>query len=179
MTRSRAVLVISTALALVAVIAVSANPQRGAAPTDPVAQEVRELRLAVERAAALSAQVTLAAQQANAVQGRISSVSWELADVRSQVTRASAEFARYNAIVMEFERDFPAAVKEPAEGLRLPQYGQYLQAKSQVEGQRQLEQDLRLRASELTTAVSREQEQWNQLTTKLQTLERSLAGQRN
>ena len=169
-----ALLVIGTAVAVLAVVGTGATPQRSGVPSDAVAYEVRELRLAVERAAAASAHVTLAAQQANSVQTRIGAISWELADLRSRSTIASAEWTRSSTIVTEFERSFPTAVQDPDVGLRLPQYPQYLQAKSQVEAQRQLEQDLRARVAELTSALGREQADWNQLTKRLEVLERSL-----
>ena len=175
---SVALLVVGALVATIAVTATGATTQRSGVAADPVANEVRELRLAMERAAAVSTRVMLAAQQANAAQARIAAINWELADVRSRGSIASAEFTRYNTIVTEFERSFPAAVQDPELGLRLPQYQQYLQAKSQLDAQRQLEQDLRARVTELTNAMGREQADWNQLTKRLEALERSLGESR-
>jgi len=160
------------------VLVVNAASQR-TDPGDPVAREVRDLRLALERAAALSAQVTLAAQQASAAQGRIAAITVELANIRSQSATVAAQAARMDKVVSDFERDFPEAVREPSEGLRLPQYQSYLNAKAGRDGQRQAEDLLRARESELVSLLAREQIQWDGLMEKLGALERSLGGQRH
>ena len=167
---------IGTVIGLVAVIGAAASSQRATQPSDPVAQEIRDLRFAVERAAAVSVQVSLLGQRANAAQDRLSSISSELADVRSQLARASAEMVRYNAVVAGFERS-PSAMKAPT-GVQYPGFASFAEARAQWEGQRQLEQSLRQRESELSAALNREQAQWNQLAAKLEALERSIGGQR-
>lgn len=164
-------------LALVSVLAVNASPQRAVDEPDRVAREVRDLRFAIERAAALSAQVTLAAMQANATQGRISSITVELGNRRSQAAMITAQLASQEKIVADFERDFPEAVREPSEGLRLPQYQRYVSAKAQLEAQRQIEDMLRVRESELVGLLNREQERWDELAARIAALERSLPGQ--
>jgi len=80
--------IITTAVVLAA-LAANAVPQRGADTSDPVVREIRDLRFAVERAAAESAKVNLIVAQANAAQSRIRSLSRELSDVRAQLARTS------------------------------------------------------------------------------------------
>jgi len=106
--------IITTAVVLAA-LAANAVPQRGADTSDPVVREIRDLRFAVERAAAESAKVNLIVAQANAAQSRIASLSWELSDVRTQLARTSAEAAK-NTEQMEQalrarESDLVAAIK--------------------------------------------------------------------
>jgi len=170
------VITVGTVIGLVAVIGAGASSQRATQPSDPVAQEIRDLRFAMERASAVSVQVTLLSQRANAAQDRLSSISSELADVRSQLARASAEMIRYNAVIADFERA-PATMKAP-NGVQYPGFASHTEARAHWEGQRQLEQSLRQRESELVAALSREQAQWNQLAAKLEVLERAVGGQR-
>jgi len=170
------VIAIGTVIGLVAVIGAGASSSRATQPSDPVAQEVRDLRFALERASSVSVQVSLLSQRANAAQDRLSSISSELADVRSQVARASAEMVRHSAVAAEAERA-SAAVKAP-DRVQYPGFASFAEARAQWEGQRQLEQSLRQRESELTAALGREQAQWNQLVAKLEALERSVGGQR-
>jgi len=167
---------VCTVIGLFAVVGAGASSQR-TAQLDPVAQEIRDLRFAVERAAAVSVQVSLLSQRTNAAQNKVSSFSSELADVRSQLARASAEMIRYNAVVAEFERT-SAAVKARS-GVQYPGFASITEARAQWEGQRQLEQSLRQRESELTAALNREQAQLSQLAAKLEALERSVGGQRD
>ncbi len=169
------IVAVSTVIGLVAVTGASSQ-QRATQPSDPVAQEIRDLRFAMERASAVSVQVGLLGQRATAAQGRISSISSELADVRSQLARASAEMVRHNAVVAEFERA-AAAARAPS-GVQYPGFASSTEARAQWEGQRQLEHVLRQRESELTAALNREQALWNQLAAKLEALERSVGGQR-
>jgi len=168
---------VGAAIGLFAVIGAGVAPQRPTQPSDPVAQEIRDLRVAIERAAAVSVQVSLVAQRASAAQAMVSSISLELAHVRSELARASAEMARYNAIVSDPER-VPAGGKDPLTGPQYPGFVSNAQARAQLGSQRQLEQALRLRESELAAALNREQAEWNQLAAKLEALERTLGGQR-
>lgn len=106
--------IITTAVVLAA-LAANAVPQGGADTSDPVVREIRDLRFAVERAAAESAKVNLIVAQANAAQSRITSLSWELSDVRTRLARTSAEAGK-NTEQMEQalrarESDLVAAIK--------------------------------------------------------------------
>jgi hypothetical protein len=156
------------AVALVpGVLAVSAASQRSE-PADPVAREVRDLRFAVERAAAQSVQMTLILIRAEASQSRVSSISSELGSVRMQLARTASDVASNTALLAEAERPYPNVPGEPTPA------GSHYDARRQLAGLNQLEATLRARESELVGTMNREQTQWNQLVARLEALERSL-----
>ncbi len=100
-----AVAVVITCVALLAVLA--AAPQQSTDASASVAREVRELRLSLERASAVSTQATVVALEASAVQARMASVNVELANLRAQGGMLAAQAARLRQLVAEFEADFP------------------------------------------------------------------------
>jgi hypothetical protein len=166
------VIVVISFVALLGVLA--AAPQRPSDPTDLVAREIRDLRLAMERASAVSAQVTIAAMQASAAQGRLASVNVELATVRTQIVSVTSTLNRQRQLVTDFERDFPEAVSDASMGLRLPQYQEYQRAKMVLNSTSQQEDPIRARENELLLLQGREQAQLNQLFAKLEALEQAL-----
>ncbi len=166
-----AVVVVITCVALLAVLA-AAPPQ----PTDAsasVAREVRELRLSLERASAVSTQATVVALQVSSAQARMASVNVELANLRAQGGMLAAQAARLRQLVADFEADFPDPSDDPTAMLRDPRYQEYQRAKASL-GISQPEEYFRPRESELVAILNREQTQLNQLMMKLETLERSL-----
>jgi chromosome segregation ATPase len=158
-TASVLTLVFVMGLAVLALGAVQQPPRQS---SDPLVQEVQQLRVALEHYFQVSTQVDLTAQRANAVQMRISSLSWELADVRTQLARTSAEVTR-NAALMNQEQLMPNVVAD---------------AKRQVEAQTQLEQQLRTRESQVAAALAAEQSKWNELSQRLDALERAISAGR-
>ncbi len=161
-------------VAFVALLGVlAASPQRTTDAGDSVAREVRDLRLSLERASALSTQVTLVALQASATQARIASVSVELANIRAQGGMLAAQAGRQRQLVADFERDFPDPSNDPTTMMRDPRSQEYQRAKASL-SMSQPEDWFRPRESELASIVNREQAQLNELMVKLDTLERSL-----
>jgi chromosome segregation ATPase len=163
------------AIGLLGAIA-SGAPQGGDQRGDAVAEEVRQLRLSLERAAETSTRISVAMQRSNLVEARLSTLSWELVDIRSQLARASSDAARLSTVVSDYESQFPEIASDPSIGLRMPQYGQ---AKGQLAAQLQVEQALRSRESQVAASLQSEQAQWNELAERIAAIERSLGGRRN
>jgi hypothetical protein len=171
------VAVLLTPVVAVGVIgAIAAGAPQAKQRGDAVAEEVRQLRLAFERAAEISARATLVIQRSNLVQARLSTLSWELADIRSQMVRASSEVARYTAVVGDYERQFPEIASDASIAVRMPQYGQ---AKGQLAAQVQLEQNLRSREGQVMASLTSEQAQWNELMERVAAIEQLLNTRRD
>lgn len=169
--------VLLTLLVAVGVIGViAAGAPQAKQRDDAVADEVRQLRLALERAAETSAITSVVTLRSNLVQARLSALNWELADIRSQMARVASEGARYTAVVSDYEHQFPEVASDPSIALRIPQYAQ---AKGQLAAQGQLEQDLRLREGQVVASLSSEQARWTELMDRIAAIERSLDNRRD
>ncbi len=111
-------------LAYVLGTAADQGPHLAGAPQQPidasasVAREVRELRLSLERASAVSTQAIIVALQVSAAQARMTSVDMELANLRAQGGMLAAQVARMRRLVEEFEADFPDPSYDPDAMLR-------------------------------------------------------------
>ena len=152
---------------LVGVVVVASASQSTQRTPDELTRAVRELRGSTDRLV----EVQLVGQRANAAQARLSGVSWELADLRSQLARARADIARYKLTVDDYEREFPAVATDAGYAQRMPAYGQ---ARGQLEAQKSLEADLRAREAQLAETVRAEERRWQDALARLDALEREL-----
>ena len=105
----------------------------------------------------------------------MSCVSWELADLRSQLARASAEAARYKLAIDDYEREFPNIAADVAFAQRMPAFGQ---ARGQLEAQTRLEASLRAREAAMVEALKTEERRWQEALARLDALERELGPSR-
>jgi chromosome segregation ATPase len=142
---------------------------------DHASRETRELRLSLEREIGRLSRVQIVARRADSAQARLSGVSWELADLRSQLARARADIARYKLTVDDYEREFPAVATDAGYAQRMPAYGQ---ARGQLEAQKSLEADLRAREAQLAETVRAEERRWQDALARLDALERELGPSR-
>jgi hypothetical protein len=152
--------VVVMALAVLSIGGVQQPPRQ---PSDPVAQQVQELRGALDYYFRVSNQIALTAQRANAVQMRMTSLSWELADIRTQLALNSAEATPCIALIK-------------AQGVKTPGYEtpEYAVCQRQVEARRGLDEQLGVRESQVAGTLANEQAKWNQLSQHLDALEASI-----
>jgi len=150
----------------------AASSQRSAEPDDPVAREVRDLRLSLERAASQNLQASVIVMRADASQSRLASLNSELANVRAQLARVSADISAATLQLRESSRRDPNTPGEttPARS--------EVESRGQLEGLTHLEEMLRETETRLRADISREQAQWNALVARLEGLERSAASGR-
>lgn len=172
----RVAMLLTPIVAAGAIGVMAAGAPRANQTNDAVAEEVRLLRLAIEHAAETSARTSVMMERSNLAQARLSTLSWELADIRSQMARVSSEIARYTEVVSDYEGQFPETASDPSIALRMPQYGQ---AKAQLAAQLQLEQNLRSREGQVMASLSSEQAQWTELMERIAAIERSFDSRRD
>ena len=164
-----------TVAGLLGILAAPGRDALSAQAPDPVAREVRELRQTLARDAALLVRAQLAGQRAVAAQARLSSVSWDLADLRAQLARASGEVARYSSIISDVEREYPNIASDAGFAMRMPAYSQ---ARGQLEAQRRVEATLREREAVVAEALRTEERRWQEALARLDALERELGPNR-
>ncbi len=138
---------------------------------DSLVQQVQQLRVELDHYFRLSAAIAFTTNRANAVQMRITSLSSELADVRTQLARSSAELTPYVDLVKAQEAKHPSPSGSLDEYYVTPEY---VAAKRQIEAHRELDHELRLRESQLAGTLANEQGKWNELSQRLDALEASI-----
>jgi chromosome segregation ATPase len=157
-----------------AVLSIGSVQQPPRQSSDPLLQEVQQLRATLDYYFRVSTQIGFTTQRANAVQMRISSLGWELADIRTQLARCSVEMAPYEDFVKVEDAKQPSG--------RMTEYyitPQYSDAKRQIGAHLELEQQLRTRESRLAGALANEQAKWNELSQRLDALQASIGAQRH
>lgn len=146
--------------------------------TDPLIvllNEVRQLRLTMERTAITAPQIQLLASRLAVQNERVSSATRDVATVRREIDEAASSVAMLKGQEGNVE-DLLATDTDPTRrGALASRQTEIKQAIEQVSAK---EQRLRAREAELSTALAAEQTQWMELNRRLDEVERDIASRR-
>jgi chromosome segregation ATPase len=153
----------------------AAVAQNGSTPDSAILQslltEVRQLRMAVERAASVLPQTQVLLQRFQLQQQHVETLSRQLEQLRDRITRSSAEDAHFAAEV----RDVESGERQEKDATRRRELEERLKtAKAQLEQQAISDQQQRARESQLAGQLQNEQSKLNDLQERLDALERLL-----
>ena len=133
--------------------------------------EVRQLRMAVERATSVLPQTQVLLQRTQLQQQHVETLSRQLEQLRDQITKSSAEDAHFAAEL----RDAEARASQEQDANRRRDVDQRLKsAKAQLEQQAMHDLAQRARESQLAGQLQNEQSKLNELQERLDALERML-----
>jgi chromosome segregation ATPase len=145
---------------------------------DPLAallNEVHQLRLTMERAAATTPQIQLLATRLAVQNERVSSATRDVVTIRREIDQAASEVAMLKFQEGKVE-DGLATDTDPTR--RLAWADRQSAIKQAIEQVSAKEQRLRAREAEMSTALAAEQTQWMELNRRLDELEREIAARR-
>ncbi len=132
--------------------------------------EVRQLRLALERASSMSFRLQITLQRLQWQQNQVNRVASELDSVRGSLGRAESEQAQLSAHLSDIETRLSQEQNpDRQKGLQEEQKG----AKRILEQQTRNAQDLRAREGELAASLQREQSKLNEVQGRLDALEKA------
>jgi hypothetical protein len=134
--------------------------------------EVRLLRIALERSATTAPQIQLLGSRLTVQNDRVSRVSRDLDAARNALAHAIEERTMMTARAQELES---ALARQTDDEMRKQAGDQLRAVRQQVEITTAQEQRLRLQESELLNDLTVEQNQWTDLNRRLDELERTLA----
>ncbi len=149
-----------------------ARAQSDASPTlTALLQEVRQLRLAIERTATLGPRMQLLLQRVQLQDGKVSRLSRDLQDTRTNITQAIGETTRMKEEISTFEE---RVHQEQNPVQRSDMEDRLRHAKTGFEERQALEQQLRARESELASQLRLEQATLDEFQARLEKFEKSL-----
>src|SRR5260370_27979469 len=153
----------------------AAVAQNGNAPDNATLQsllaEVRQLRMAIERAASVLPQTQVLLQRTQLQQQHVETLSRQLEQLRDQITKSSVEDAHFAAEV----RDAETRASQEQDANRRREVEERLKsAKAQMEQEAIHDQRQRARESQLAGQLQNEQSKLNELQERLDALERVL-----
>ena len=154
---------------------IAAVAQNGGAPDNATLQsllaEVRQLRMAVERAVSVLPQTQVLLQRTQLQQQHVETLSRQLEQLRDQITKSSAEDAHFAAEV----RDAETRASQEQDATRHRYEEERLKsAKAQMEQEAIRDQRQRARESQLAGQLQNEQIKLSELQERLDALERVL-----
>lgn len=163
-----------TVIAATGLFAAVLAAQSAAPPGDSMAAllaEVRQLRLVMERSAQMSPRIQILASRLGVQDQRVARMTRDLTDVKDHIAQKVAEAQAHTSRVSELEAGIQAEPDVP----RRKAFEEELRAvKQQIDAMSLEEQQLRAREAEAASALAAEQNQWNDLTRRLDELEKSL-----
>ena len=133
--------------------------------------EVRQLRLAVERATSLLPQTQVLLQRAQIQQQRVESLSRQLEQLRDQIARSAGENSKLAGEVKDIES---RVTQEPDPSRRRDWEAGIKRAQAQLEVDAVRDQQQRARESELAGRLQNEETKLNELNDRLDALARQL-----
>jgi hypothetical protein len=166
---------LAIALLTLAVMSIPAVA-RQQTPSDPITAllaEVRQLRLAMERSLTVSPRIQLLTSRLSAQRDVMQPLALELSAIRQQLSKASANVRSHTARFHELEDLVERETEIEPERRKLMEREQAAM-KAAMENYAAEEQDLRNREADLANALAVEQAHWNELTRRLDELERML-----
>jgi chromosome segregation ATPase len=148
-----------------------AQPSDSSQTLSVLLQEVRQLRLVIERSSTIGPRMQLLLQRVQLQDGKVSRISRDLQDARSAATQAAGEVLRVRDLVPHQQEQIqqeqnPARRSQMEESLR--------QMRAGLDELVLREQQLRARESELAAQLGREQAVLDEFQTKLDRFEKSL-----
>ena len=151
--------------------AAQTSSNSGDASMDKLLVEVRQLRLALERATAAWPKMQIAMQRMQLQQGQVDRVSKQVEDLRDQVAKSASHGVKIAGELKQFEirvnsETDPARRREFEEAMKM--------MKLQVEQETATEGQLRSREAEAVSRLQGEQAKLTELSDQLNSLERSL-----
>jgi len=174
MSIQRPALVITLACLALAIASATIRATAQTSPTDTTAAllgEVHELRLAMERSAAVAPRVQLTLARLNIQEQRTGALSAQLDQVRQEQTRTSLETKKMASELEDVQKTLQTTIDaSQRRGLEFEEEG----LKRKLRQQAALDDQLRNRESEATQLLAVEQSRWVDLNAKLDDLERLL-----
>jgi len=174
MSIQRPALVIALACLALAIASATIRATAQTSATDTTAAllgEVHELRLAMERSAAVAPRVQLTLARLNIQEQRTGALSAQLDQVRQEQTRTSLETKKMASELEDVQKTLQTTIDaSQRRGLELEEEG----LKRKLRQQAALDDQLRNRESEATQLLAVEQSRWVDLNAKLDDLERLL-----
>jgi hypothetical protein len=168
------VIIIGSILAVTASMTIGASAQAPAAsdPLTALLAEVHALRMTMEQQAAVGPRMQLTLARLTIEEQRVSHLSSDLTNVRSQLAGQEAAVQRTTAEAADLERQLqmetePARRREMEAGLR--------NAQLQIRQFATEQQQLQIRENEAAQALAAEQARWTDLNTRLDEIERMLS----
>lgn len=168
-------LTVAAGLALVILmtgVAASAQESKTADPLSALLNEVHALRVAMEQQATITPRIQLATARLNIEEQRLEQLNQQVQQVRRELTDATLDGQKLSAEAADVESQLRSEKDEPqikALNLEL----QDLKLKIQANGA--LQEQLRVRESDIARALDTEQVRWIDLNNQIDQLESSLA----
>ena len=163
--------VAAVSIAIVAVIAVSAQPERKSATLDDLLMEMRGIRADLAQTASASMRMQLLTARLTLQEQRIAVLSNQHADLLGRLAAAQRERVEVETRVKELRdsrQESPPQMREELESA--------LKAETTRLAQRlQVEQQLRSQDTDLTGLIATEQGRWQEFNARLDELEKSLS----
>ena len=147
----------------------NAPPDKGAALLD----EVKALRADVREAAANSLRAQLLVARLSLQEQRITTLNRELGEVQTRIMAAGDERSSVEGQLRELEQALTVGAVAP--DLQSEIQAQRIAVQRALAQHQQVEQQLRLRESEIMGVITGEQGRWNYFNARLDELERSLS----
>ena len=147
----------------------NAPPDKGAALLD----EVKALRADVREAAANSLRAQLLVARLSLQEQRITALNRELGEVQTRIMAATDERSSVEGQLRELEQALTGGAVAP--DLQREIQAQRIAVQRALAQHQQVEQQLRLRESEIMGVITGEQGRWNYFNARLDELERSLS----
>ena len=147
----------------------NAPPDKGAALLD----EVKALRADVREAAANSLRAQLLVARLSLQEQRITTLNRELGEVQTRIMAATDERSSVEGQLRELEQALTGGAVAP--DLQREIQAQRIAVQRALAQHQQVEQQLRLRESEIMGVITGEQGRWNDFNARLDELERSLS----
>jgi len=138
---------------------------------DALLNEVRQLRLAIERSNSIAPRMQLLMQRAQIQDAKVTRISRDLQDVRFNLAHVSSQMANGKAQLDQIEGKITQE-QNPAKRAEFEEVRQHF--KTEVEQVTAEDQQLRERESELTSQLRLEQGALDMLEAKLDALEKAL-----
>jgi chromosome segregation ATPase len=138
---------------------------------DALLAEVRQLRVAVERAATLGPTVQLLLQRAQIQEAKVAGLSRDLQSVREQLAHFASQMPRMNREVEDVDT---VAKQEQNPLLRKQAEDRARELKAQLEQTAAMEGQLRARESEVASQLRLEQGKLDALEARLDAIEKQL-----
>jgi len=133
--------------------------------------EVRQLRIAIERSNLGAYRVQIAIERMRLQQGRVDSVARDLENVRLQLSNTKLSRAQTEARLKDLEDQ----MNDETETTRKAQLGrQYKEAKRNMDAQAKWDEQTRERETQLSVRLQEEQGKLSEINNRLDTLERQL-----
>ncbi len=152
-------------------MAVAQNSPTQDHTSESLLSEVRQLRLAVERATSFLPQTQILLQRAQIQQQHIESLSRQLEQLRDQIARSAGENSKLAGEVKDIESRL---TQEPDSARRREWEAGIKRAKEQLEGDAARDQQQRARESDLASQLHNEEAKMNELNDRLDALVRQL-----